>query len=124
MTTTQIGAWAESLALSHIKKSGWELVAHNFFCKGGEIDIVARRHNILAFIEVKYRSNKRMGGAIASLTQLKQRRIIHSAQVFLQTYPGLRKLDCRFDLIAVEGRNGSDSQVQIQWLENAFITLG
>ena len=90
----------------------------------GNLKIVARRHNILAFIEVKYRSNKRMGGAIASLTPLKQKRIIHSAQVFLQTYPTLRKLDCRFDLIAVEGRNGSDSQVQIQWLENAFITLG
>ena len=79
---------------------------------------------MLAFVEVKYRKNHRMGGAIASLSHAKQRHLIHSAKVFLQRYPLLSKLNCRFDLIAISGSDGPHSQVQIQWLDNAFITSG
>jgi putative endonuclease len=124
MNTTQIGAWAEEIAWQHIQQQGWQLVERNFFCKGGELDIIARKGQILAFIEVKYRKRQIMGGAIASLSRTKQRYLIHSAKVFLQRFPSLSNLDCRFDLIAISGSDSPHSQVQIQWLDNAFITSG
>lgn len=124
MTTTQVGAWAEEIAWNHLHQHGWQLVERNFFCKGGELDIIVRQGAVLAFVEVKYRKRHTMGGAVASLTAKKQRRLIHSAKVFLQRYPLLGHLDCRFDLIAISGTDSPHSQVQIQWLDNAFTTSG
>ena len=79
MTTTEIGAWAEELAWNHLHEHGWQLIERNFFCKGGELDIIARKGSVVAFVEVKYRKSQAMGGAVASLTPKKQRRLIHSA---------------------------------------------
>lgn len=124
MNTRQIGAWAEQIALQHLQERGWQLVARNFFCRGGELDIVVQKGKQLVFVEVKYRKLQTMGGALASIGPTKQRRIIHSAKVFLQRYPLLNKFDCRFDVIAISGSDGPHSQVQIQWLDNAFITSG
>ena len=124
MNTTQVGAWAEEIAWQHIRQQGWQLIERNFFCKGGELDIIIRKGNVLAFVEVKYRKHHTMGGAIASLSYTKQRHLIHSAKVFLQRYPSLSNLDCRFDLVAISSSDGPHSKVQIQWLDNAFITSG
>ena len=128
MNKTQTGAWAEDIAWQHMQQHGWHLVQRNFFCKGGELDIIACKANVLAFVEVKYRKTQAMGGAIASLTLRKQRHIIHSAKVFLQRFPQYSQMDCRFDLMAISGAavgsHGSPNQVQIQWLDNAFITTG
>jgi len=124
MTTTEIGAWAEELAWNHLHEHGWQLIERNFFCKGGELDIIARKGSVVAFVEVKYRKSQAMGGTVASLTPKKQRRLIHSAKVFLQRYPSLSHLDCRFDLIAISGSDSPNSQVRIQWIDNAFITSG
>jgi len=124
MNNTQTGAWAEDIAWHHMQQHGWQLVQRNFFCKGGELDIIARYQDTLAFVEVKYRRTCVMGGAIASLSLAKQKHLIHSAKVFLQRYPHLAQLNCRFDLIAISGANSPHSQVQIQWLDNAFITSG
>jgi len=47
MNTTQVGAWAEEIAWQHLHQQGWQLVERNFFCKGGELDIIARKSNVL-----------------------------------------------------------------------------
>ncbi|WP_443637765.1 YraN family protein [Candidatus Njordibacter sp. Uisw_058] len=93
-----------------------------FFVKVASFDIIAQKDHVLAFVEVKYRKNNHMGGAIASISPAKKRHLIHSAKVFLLRYPLLNKLDCRFDVIAISGSNGPHTQVQIQWIDNAFIT--
>lgn len=124
MNTTQVGAWAEQIAWQHLQQQGWQLVERNFFCKGGELDIIVRKGKVLAFVEVKYRKHTSMGGAIACLSPAKQRHLIHSAQVYLQRYPQLNNMDCRFDLIAISGSDSPHSQVDIQWIHNAFITSG
>jgi putative endonuclease len=77
---------------------------------------------VLAFVEVRYRKNNYMGGAVASIGPAKKRHLIHSAKVFLLNYPSLNKLDCRFDVMAISGSYGPHTQVQIQWIDNAFIT--
>ena len=105
-----------------MSEQGWTLIERNFFCQGGELDIIAQKDHVLAFVEVKYRKNNHMGGAIASINPAKKRHLIHSAKVFLLRYPLLNKLDCRFDVMAISGSNGPHTQVQIQWIDNAFIT--
>ena len=122
MHSTKIGAWAEELAWQHMSEQGWTLIERNFFCQGGELDIIAQKDHVLAFVKVKYRKNNHMGGAIASISPAKKRHLIHSAKVFLLRYPLLNKLDCRFNVMAISGSNGPHTQVQIQWIDNAFIT--
>ncbi len=107
------GDAAEERALTFLQARGLQLVQRSFLCKGGEIDLIMRDANYLVFVEVRQRANRRFGGAVASVTLTKQRRLIHAAQVYLQglaTQPA-----CRFDLIAIEGD-------QLQWLKNVIST--
>ncbi|MCP4790278.1 MAG: YraN family protein [Gammaproteobacteria bacterium] len=113
-----IGDWAEKLAGQHIQQAGWHIVARNFHCRGGELDIIARQDNIISFIEVKFRRSQAMGGAINSITFQKQQRLGHAAQRFMQNHPQYYRLHGRFDLICVYGR--PKGQVELQWLTNIF----
>ena len=63
----------------------------------------------LVFVEVRQRADARFGGAIASVTMAKQKRLVHAAQVYLQSLPSTPV--CRFDLVAIEGD-------QLHWLKN------
>jgi putative endonuclease len=105
------GQAGEDAALEHLRKSGLKLVERNFRCKAGEIDLIMQEGSTLVFVEVRKRSNPRFGGAAASVTWQKQRRLIRAAQFYL-----LRFRDpppCRFDVVALEA-------VQINWLRNAI----
>ena len=113
-----IGNWAEEQACSHLQAAGWYIVARNFHCRGGELDIVAQRDKCIAYIEVKYRRSKAMGGALTSITQQKRQHLIYAAQVFLQRFPKYHRYIARFDLICVSGR--PQGKVELQWLTNIF----
>lgn len=113
-----IGDWAEEIACQHIRQQGWHILARNFHCRGGELDIVAQRQEKLAFVEVKYRRSQAYGGPLTSITQHKRQRLIKAAQVFLQTRPQLKPLQARFDVIAICGRPGQ--QLKLQWLPAMF----
>ncbi|MBC3881705.1 YraN family protein [Undibacterium sp. LX40W] len=103
------GDAAEERALVYLQAQGLQLVQRSFLCKGGEIDLIMRDAGFLVFVEVRQRADARFGGAIASVTAAKQKRLIHAAQIYLQ---GLRtQPPCRFDLVAIEGE-------QLQWLKN------
>lgn len=103
------GRLAEDAALAYLQQHGLQLVQRNFLCKGGELDLIMRDGHSLVFVEVRQRSSARFGGALASITPAKQRRMVHAAQTFLQRQPGLPA--CRFDAVAIEGS-------QIDWLKN------
>ena len=111
-TAKQIeGQAGEDRALAFLQRHGLFLVERNFRCKGGEIDLVMREENMLVFVEVRKRADRRHGGAAASITPRKQARLILAAQVFLQrysTYPA-----CRFDVIAIDGTS-------LDWLKDAI----
>ena len=105
------GDAAEDQALDHLQRQGLRLVERNFRCKGGEIDLILRDGATVVFVEVRSRASAAFGGAAASITPAKQRRLLLAAQVWLQ---GRRELPaCRFDVIAVEGG-------QLQWLRNVI----
>lgn len=114
----QLGNWAEQLACNHVQQQGWQILARNYHCRSGELDIIACRQCTLAFIEVKYRRRNNYGGALASITPNKRRRLISAAQTFLQNQPQFKSLQARFDLVAISGR--PEQQLKLQWLPAIF----
>ncbi|MFZ6672766.1 YraN family protein [Undibacterium sp. Xuan67W] len=106
------GDEGEEQALTYLLHQGLSLVQRSFSCKGGEIDLIMLDRATLVFVEVRARSGQQFGGAVASVTPAKQRRMTHAAQVYLQqqsTEPA-----CRFDLIAIDGGH-------INWLKNVIV---
>jgi putative endonuclease len=116
--TKAIGDSAEDRALAHLQQQGLTLVQRNYRLAGGprrrgaEIDLIMRaRDGTLVFVEVRARRSAGHGGAAASVSALKQQRIVRAAQHYLMS---LAKLPpCRFDVVAVDGET-------LQWLPGAF----
>ena len=106
------GDAAEEQALLYLQKAGLQLVQRSFLCKGGEIDLIMQDQTTLVFVEVRKRTSSQFGGAIASVTPAKQRRMVHAAQVYLQTQH--TEPACRFDLLAIDDQ-------EINWLKNVII---
>jgi putative endonuclease len=117
MTSTQLtGNNAEDAGLAFLSAEGLELVARNFRCKGGEIDLIMKAGVELVFVEVRLRTHRGFGGAAASVSGAKQRRLRIAAQFFLLKNYGPKSRDwpaCRFDVLAHE-LNG------INWIQGAF----
>lgn len=110
----------ESMAARWVQRErGMQVLARNFGSRAGEIDIVALDAGQLAFIEVRARSNARFAGAAASVDRRKQRRLLLTAQLFLQQHPALATLPCRFDVIAFEPPQ-SGAEPRMRWIRGAF----
>lgn len=113
------GAAAEAAALRFLEARGFTVVARNWRCRQGEIDLVVRQASLLVFAEVRLRNRDDFGGALASVTPAKQRKIVATAGAFLQHHPDLCACDCRFDVLAL--RAGPEAW-QVRWLPAAFTT--
>lgn len=96
------GRFAEWLCLWHLRLRGWRVVARDWRCPSGEIDILARRGKVLAVIEVKSRDE--FDAAAAALMPRQRRRIARAAEAFLLSRPDLGRLDPRFDVMLVAPR--------------------
>ncbi|MES2258974.1 MAG: YraN family protein [Pseudomonadota bacterium] len=111
-TAKQIdGRHGEDEALAHLVLHGLSLVERNFLCKCGEIDLIMRDRDALVFVEVRRRASRSHGGAAASITPAKQRRLVRAAQLYLLRYRQLPP--CRFDVVAIDGK-------QLSWLRNVL----
>lgn len=117
-TTTILGRRGEDLALRHLESHGLQLLARNYRCKGGEIDLVMMDGTTLALIEVRSRSSADYGGAAASVGASKQRRFTLAARHLMLTHPEYRKLPTRFDVVALDG--GAPGEVRVTWIRDAF----
>ena len=96
------GRIAEYLCRWHLRLRGWRILACDWRCPAGEIDILARRRDVLAVIEVKSRPDFAAGAAALSPRQ--RRRIARATEVFLLTHPDLAAMAVRFDVMVVEPR--------------------
>jgi len=101
----------EQAALLYLKRRGLRRVEENFRCKGGEIDLIMQDGDTLVFVEVRQRADMEHGGAAASITPAKIRRLVRAAQVYLLRFPVTPP--CRFDVVAIDGE-------QVAWLKNAI----
>jgi putative endonuclease len=129
--TKQVGDAAESAVLAHLQAQGLQLVQRNYRTPGrggGEIDLILRENSgTLVFVEVRQRTRLSYGGAAASVSATKRRRIIFAARLFLTRY-GSAPPPCRFDVVAVEGTlrpetvGGKEQKVgvRIEWIRAAF----
>jgi len=95
----RVGISAESRAAAYLVAKGFRIVARRWKSPVGELDIVARRRNLLLFVEVKARAN--LDAAAESVTPRQQHRIAAAAEAWLATYPDPRITDIRFDAVLV-----------------------
>jgi len=93
------GRVAEAMCRWHLRLRGWRIVARDWRCPSGEIDIVARRGGVLAVVEVKSRAD--IGSAAGSILPRQRRRIARAASAFLLARPDLAGLAPRFDVMLV-----------------------
>jgi putative endonuclease len=107
------GVKAEKQALLFLEQQGLTLVCQNYYCQLGEIDLIMIDDDTLVFIEVRYRKNSQFGGALASITPTKQKKIIKTARYYLTQYDD--EPYCRFDAVAIES-----AFTQPMWLKDAF----
>lgn len=110
------GARAEQLAVDYLQSHGLRILARNFRCRGGELDIVAEQGGTIAFIEVRLRQRHDFGGAAGSISATKQRRIILAARHWLHQEKRFGNRPCRFDAILLDRPETS----AIEWLRDAF----
>lgn len=93
------GRAAEALAVWWLRLKGYSILEQRFKRPAGEVDIIAKRGNVLAFIEVKQRSKITL--AQTAVTERSWQRIARTAELWAAARPAVRMLDWRFDLIAI-----------------------
>jgi putative endonuclease len=107
------GARAEELVAELFRRAGLRILARNWRCRHGEIDLIAQEGGTLVFAEVRYRSSARFGGAAESITDAKRSRLVAAAGLYLAGRP---QVDCRFDVLLLDALQGG----HIRWIRNAF----
>ena len=110
------GRWGEDLAAAYLKKKKYQLVACNYSCRFGEIDLIAESRSHIVFVEVKSRKDARFAQAREFVTPSKQRKLAATAALWLAKNP--TEKPARFDVIEVYGTDGAVHS--INHIENAF----
>lgn len=111
-----LGALAEDIAYRYLVGCGLRPVARNFRCRVGEIDLIMRDRQCLAFIEVRCRRSSAFAAPDHTVDARKQRKIIRTAALFLSRERRYANAIVRFDVIAVEG----DTAEGVRWIRDAF----
>jgi len=100
MNLRRKGNWYEALAAQYLHARGYAILARQYRCPYGEIDLIARDGEVIVFIEVKGGQSTRFGMPRETVDKRKQRRIWRSAQHFLWSY-GQAEASCRFDVVEI-----------------------
>jgi len=112
------GREAEEQALEHLRQHGMTLLARNWLCKRGELDLVMLDGDTVVFVEVRYRLHSGWGGALASVDARKREKLVFAAQYFLLKESRWSQSPCRFDVVALEGT--ASQATRLNWIRNAF----
>lgn len=107
------GRNAEHLAATFLERQGLRIVERNWHVRGGEIDLICDDGGSIVFVEVRLRTSTAFGGAAASITATKRRRLILAARHYLARRP---QRPCRFDAVLLDGL----AEANIEWIRNAF----
>lgn len=100
MNGVEKGRRGEDFAAVFLFEQGYKIIHRNWRLKSGEIDIICEKFGTLVFCEVKSRSSLRYGSGAEAVNLYKQRKIIHTAMLYLQQYR-LQNRPCRFDIIEI-----------------------
>ena len=107
----RLGFWGENTAAKYLEKNGYKILERNFRCPFGEVDIIAQKDDVTAFVEVKTRRNDNYGEPNEAVGRERQKRYKNSVRY----YYAHREIDCtvRFDIIEV-------TKEGVNHIENAF----
>ncbi len=112
-----LGAAGEDLAAAWYEAEGYRVLARNWRCRDGELDLVVARPDVLVFCEVKTRRSDAYGGPAAAVTYTKQQRIRRLALQFLREH-SMHAPSLRFDVAAVHKQRGRAPEIEV--LEGVF----
>ena len=109
----RLGVDAEAMAATFLEARGLTIVARNYRCRLGEIDLVARDGGTTVFVEVRRRASSSFGGAAASITSAKRLKLLKAARHYLSRLSTMP--ECRFDALLIQGE-----PPRIEWIRDAF----
>ncbi len=105
-----VGDEAEQLAVEHLEREGYLIRDRNVTCRRGELDVVAEKGEVLAFVEVRMRSTAVWGDPSMTVTHAKQRKVVLAAHEYCQRHRLFARV-IRFDVASVVGK-GREGQVE------------
>ena len=114
-STTLLGNAGEHAVGQWLQQQGYRIHCYNYRTRGGEIDLIAQREEIISFIEVKVRTTHYFNSS-QLITKEKQRKIIQTARIFCMRY-GLSDVVVRFDVALLQP---TDTDFEITYIPNAF----
>ena len=116
--TRAAGIRGEAEVARYLRKKGYTLLASQWRCRFGELDIVAQKEDTLVIVEVKFRSGAACGDPAEAVDVRKQRKICRVTLDYLMRHPQYQEKPCRFDVISIYGDG------QIRHIEDAFMFQG
>lgn len=117
MKRREVGILGEKIAQSFLEQNGYNIVETNYRCSEGEIDVIARREDLLVFVEVRTRRSNNFGSPEESITAIKKKRLAAVAEHYGQHREGLPS-SWRIDVLAIQmEHNGRVSRIEL--IENA-----
>lgn len=117
-----LGQKGEAMARAYLERRGVRILAANYTCAAGEIDLVGVEGDAVVFFEVKTRTSAAFGPALAAVHHRKQRQVVRAAEWFLAER---RLVDtaCRFDVLAVTLGSAAEPP-RVEWIRDAFPAEG
>ena len=112
MNNRVVGAIKEDMAIEYMEKNGFTILERNYKCKIGEIDIIAKKDNIIRFVEVKYRKDQQYGGAFYAINNKKLEKIYKVASFYVMVNKLENEFFC-FDAVLINGD-------KIQYIDNIY----
>ena len=126
-TSSDRGRHAEQAAEAYLNKKGLHCIERNYRCRFGEIDLIMQGRqgqthqcDTLIFVEVRFRKHSEWGDGANSVDFRKQRKLIRTAEHFLQHHSLLQSLPCRFDVVSIGYGSSDKFNYQFDWIQNAF----
>ena len=111
-----VGDQAEQAAVEHLEREGYVIRDRNVICRRGELDVVAEKNGVLAFVEVRMRSTAVWGDPSMTVTYGKRRRVVLAAHEYCQRHRLFGRV-IRFDVASVVGRGRAG---HVELIEDAF----
>lgn len=126
INTKKLGTQIEDFVCNYLQQQKLKLIARNYTCRLGEIDLIMQDKSTLVFIEVRYRQHLNFGSSLESVNLIKQNKIIKTAEYYLLSHQLSEKIACRFDVVGVKPATQKLSNIskldsaQVEWVKNAF----
>jgi putative endonuclease len=109
----------EALAEQYLLSEGLTLIDRNYGCRAGEIDLIMREHDVVVFVEVRFRKTAAFGSGLESVGRQKQLKLIKTANYYLLKHKHTNNISYRFDIVSMSKGNGNQA-ITYHWVKNAI----